>query len=109
MQLNVRQTGHYLDFPSSSFLLMVPNGNLKKFLSFYKHYFFTFSEGAKIAKKAAKSAKQAFREDRDNHNGWWNVKEFKEIVGPIAIEIGDHCYVKALDDGSFTIGKLRRG
>jgi len=63
-------------------------------------------EGAKIAKKAAKSAKQAFREDRDNHNGWWNVTEFKEIVGPIAIEIGDHCYVKALDDGSFTIGAM---
>jgi len=54
--------------------------------------------------KAAKSAKNLFREDRDKHNGWWNATEFKEIVGPIAIEIGEHCYVKALDDGSFTLG-----
>ena len=88
---------------------LLTHGCLKKFPIFYKYFFLSFSEGAKIAKKAAKSAKQAFREDRDNHNGWWNVKEFKEIVGPVAIEIGDHCYVKALDDGSFTIGKLRRG
>ena len=52
----------------------------------------------------AKASKTVFREDRDKHAGWWYVREFNEIVGPIAIEVGDHVYVKALDDGSFTLG-----
>jgi len=54
----------------------------------------------------AKAAKNAFREDRDQHGGWWSVTEFKDITGGIAIEVGEHCYIKALDDGSFTLGAM---
>ena len=67
--------------------------------TFYSCNFFLLSEGAK-------AAKNAFREDRDKHAGWWNATEFKEITGAIAIEVGEHCYIKALDDGSFTLGKM---
>ena len=49
-------------------------------------------------------SKKAFHEDRERHNGWWYAQEFKEITGPIAVEFGDQCYMKSLDDGSFTIG-----
>ena len=38
------------------------------------------------------------------HGGWWSAKEFNNISGPVAIEIGDNCYIKALDDGTFTVG-----
>ena len=45
-----------------------------------------------------------FREDRARHGGWWSASSHSHITGPIAIEFDDHCYVKALDDGTFTVG-----
>lgn len=48
--------------------------------------------------------KSRFVQDRHDHGGWWSVNELKEITGAVAIEFGDHCYVKALDDGSLTLG-----
>jgi protein FRG1 len=38
------------------------------------------------------------------HGGWWAAKEFRHISGPIAIELGDNSYIRALDDGTFTVG-----
>ncbi|XP_014474529.1 PREDICTED: protein FRG1 homolog [Dinoponera quadriceps] len=45
-------------------------------------------------------------EDRDTviHGGWWKVKNIFEITGTIAIEFGDRTYLKALDNGLFTLG-----
>ncbi|XP_032664521.1 protein FRG1 homolog [Odontomachus brunneus] len=45
-------------------------------------------------------------EDKDtvNHGGWWKVKNVFEITGTIAIEFGDRTYLKALDNGLFTLG-----
>ena len=52
----------------------------------------------------ADDARKIFLEDRDAHAGWWPASEFKHITGPICIEFGSHTYVKALDDGTFTLG-----
>lgn len=41
--------------------------------------------------------------DRAKHGGWWAATEFKHITGPVAIQVKG-CYVKTLDDGSFTLG-----
>jgi hypothetical protein len=38
------------------------------------------------------------------HGGWWATKDCRHISGPVSIEIGDNCYVRALDDGTFTVG-----
>lgn len=41
--------------------------------------------------------------------GWWKVNLFEEISGTIAIEFGNsRSYVKALDDGRFTLGAPHR-
>lgn len=42
-------------------------------------------------------------EDAVNNGGWWICKEVAEITGSIAIQFGEHRFVKALDDGSFTL------
>lgn len=36
--------------------------------------------------------------------GWWNVKEFDEIHGGVAIEIGTMRYIQGRDNGLFTLG-----
>lgn len=38
------------------------------------------------------------------HGNWWKVTKIEEVTGPIAIEFGNHTYVKALDNGLFTLG-----
>lgn len=42
-------------------------------------------------------------EDAVANGGWWSCKQVSEITGSIAIQFGAHRYVKALDDGSFTL------
>lgn len=42
-------------------------------------------------------------EDAINNGGWWICKEVAEITGSIAIQFGEHRFVKALDDGTFTL------
>ncbi|XP_056644143.1 protein FRG1 homolog [Diorhabda sublineata] len=42
--------------------------------------------------------------DSTQHGNWWCVKKKDDIVGPIAIEFGKHTYVRALDNGLFTLG-----
>jgi protein FRG1 len=32
------------------------------------------------------------------------VSKFEEISGIVAVEFGEGCYVKCLDDGTFTLG-----
>lgn len=36
--------------------------------------------------------------------GWWKVKDIFEITGTVAVEIGNQTYMKALDNGLFTLG-----
>ncbi|KAJ9591193.1 hypothetical protein L9F63_002264, partial [Diploptera punctata] len=36
--------------------------------------------------------------------GWWQVKQTEEMTGSLAIEFGKQTYVKALDNGLFTLG-----
>lgn len=42
--------------------------------------------------------------DTANHGGWWSVQKFSQISGTLAIEFGDRCYIKALDNGLFVLG-----
>ncbi|XP_071453382.1 protein FRG1 homolog [Hetaerina americana] len=43
-------------------------------------------------------------EDSTNHGGWWSATCTEEIVGSIAIELGEQTYIRALDNGLFTVG-----
>ncbi|XP_069681071.1 protein FRG1 homolog [Periplaneta americana] len=43
-------------------------------------------------------------EDALKHGGWWKVKQIEDMTGSIAIEFGSQMYVKALDNGLFTLG-----
>lgn len=42
-------------------------------------------------------------EDAVANGGWWICKEVSEITGSIAIQFGEHQFVKAQDDGTFTL------
>lgn len=47
-------------------------------------------------------------EDALKHGGWWQAKLPTEITGTVAIQFGDRSYVKALDNGLFTLGPPHR-
>lgn len=36
--------------------------------------------------------------------GWWKTTQVSEVTGTVAIEFGNHIYMKALDNGLFTLG-----
>lgn len=36
--------------------------------------------------------------------GWWKATQVSEVTGTVAIEFGNHIYMKALDNGLFTLG-----
>lgn len=65
-------------------------------------------EKKKSKKRKHKSEKQEKEQvvDTDSiaHGGWWKVGKIEDIVGAVTIEFGDHTYVKALDNGLFTLG-----
>ncbi|XP_012525948.1 protein FRG1 homolog [Monomorium pharaonis] len=68
-------------------------------------------KGEKSRPKKRKSKKQEKEldvtvEDKDilTHGGWWKVKNVIEITGTVAIEFGNRTYMKALDNGLFTLG-----
>lgn len=44
--------------------------------------------------------------DKDciEHGNWWRVTKVEEITGAVAIEFGKHTYIRALDNGLFTLG-----
>ena len=48
--------------------------------------------------------RQKFREDRNLHGGWWKSSTVTEITGPVAIEFGEHSYIKV---HKYTVWKLR--
>jgi protein FRG1 len=64
------------------------------------------SKKRKHEEEVAGEAKRVVFEDRAKHGGWWSVNELGQISGAVAIEFGDLCYVKALDDGTFTLGSV---
>ncbi|XP_043282497.1 protein FRG1 homolog [Venturia canescens] len=43
-------------------------------------------------------------DDSAIHGGWWKVSNISEITGTVAIQYGKGTYVKALDNGLFTLG-----
>ncbi|XP_012231758.1 protein FRG1 homolog [Linepithema humile] len=68
-------------------------------------------KGEKSRPKKRKAKRQekeqdANVEDKDTiaHGGWWKVKNTYEITGTVAIEFGNQTYMKALDNGLFTLG-----
>lgn len=42
--------------------------------------------------------------DALKHGNWWKVNKIEEITGAVAIEFGKQTYVRALDNGLFTLG-----
>lgn len=62
--------------------------------------------GKKRKHKSKKQEKPTEKIDKDSieHANWWKVAKIEDITGPVAIEFGKHTYVKALDNGLFTIG-----
>ncbi|XP_049285977.1 protein FRG1 homolog [Anopheles funestus] len=56
--------------------------------------------------KKDKEAKRALVVDTDavKHGGWWIVTKTSDITGSIALQFDKQAYVKALDNGLFTLG-----
>ena len=67
---------------------------------------FNFSRKRKHKSHKKKSSTVAVEKDEDaiKHGGWWSVKKLEDITGPVCIEFSDQTYVKALDNGLFTLG-----
>lgn len=61
---------------------------------------------SKKRKHKSKETEKVQVVDKDSivHGGWWKAKKIEDIVGAVTIEFGDHTYVKALDNGLFTLG-----
>lgn len=47
--------------------------------------------------------------DVKQHEGWWVVSRFGQITGNICIELADHRYMFAQDNGRFVLGPHREG
>ncbi|XP_017785674.1 PREDICTED: protein FRG1 homolog [Nicrophorus vespilloides] len=63
-------------------------------------------KGKKRKHKSKKHEKEKVVVDKDSisHGNWWKVTKIEDMCGPVAIEFGDQTYVKALDNGLFTLG-----
>ncbi|XP_033219541.1 protein FRG1 homolog [Belonocnema kinseyi] len=69
-------------------------------------------KGEKQKSKKRKHKKQEKNEGNSNlqdadavsHGGWYETTKVSEITGTVAIEFGRHVYMKALDNGLFTLG-----
>uniref|UniRef100_A0A023GJN3 Protein FRG1 homolog n=1 Tax=Amblyomma triste TaxID=251400 RepID=A0A023GJN3_AMBTT len=59
---------------------------------------------SKAKQNSSSSNERLESEDTVSHGGWWELKEFDEYTGPIAIEFSPHCYVSSRDDGLFVLG-----
>ncbi|EZA56889.1 hypothetical protein DMN91_000987 [Ooceraea biroi] len=64
------------------------------------------SRSKKRKSKTQEKEREVTLEDKDTitHGGWWKVKNIVEITGTVAIEFGNQVYMKALDNGLFTLG-----
>lgn len=72
-------------------------------------------KGEKTRTKKRKSKKQEREhvnatENKDTiaHGGWWKATSVSEVTGTVAIEFGNQTYMKALDNGLFTLGAPHR-
>lgn len=69
---------------------------------------FTISSSRKRKHKSHKKHKNSLCPEKEvdavKHGGWWSVKKLEDINGPVCIEFGNQTYVKALDNGLFTLG-----
>lgn len=68
-------------------------------------------KGEKVRTKKRKLKKQesehvitSEHKDTITHGGWWKTTQVSEVTGTVAIEFGNHIYMKALDNGLFTLG-----
>ncbi|XP_078266477.1 protein FRG1 [Rhinoraja longicauda] len=64
-------------------------------------------KGVKSKKKKNKEKRKRTDEEEqvvDIVGGWWAVRNFGEITGSVAIEMGNGTYMHALDNGLFTLG-----
>ncbi|OXU21068.1 hypothetical protein TSAR_011378 [Trichomalopsis sarcophagae] len=69
-------------------------------------------KGEKHKSKKRKHKKQGRDDEANNqkdedtlrHGGWWKTSNVSEITGTVAIEFGNLAYMKALDNGLFTLG-----
>nr|CAH7729757.1 unnamed protein product [Callosobruchus chinensis] len=61
---------------------------------------------AKKRKHKSKKPEEKVQDNPDTilHGNWWKISKVEEITGPVAIEFGNHTYVKALDNGMFMLG-----
>ncbi|KAH9523327.1 Protein frg1 [Bulinus truncatus] len=48
------------------------------------------------------------KDDTSKHGGWWEVKKFADIMPNVAIEVEDHTYITALDNGGLALGPQRK-
>lgn len=57
-------------------------------------------------KKLEKNVEKSNVQDTDaiSHGGWYRTTKVSEITGTVAVEFGNHTYMKALDNGLFTLG-----
>ncbi|XP_058448137.1 protein FRG1 homolog [Malaya genurostris] len=53
---------------------------------------------------SSKRSRSEVDEDAQKHGGWWKVTKVTEITGSIAIQFGKRAFIKALDNGMFTLG-----
>lgn len=53
---------------------------------------------------SSKRARPEVDEDALKHGGWWKIAKTTEITGSVAIQFGKRAYIKALDNGLFTLG-----
>lgn len=58
----------------------------------------------KLKRKEEECVVAAEYDDTVAHGGWWKATRASEVTGTVAIEFGKHVYVKALDNGLFTLG-----
>lgn len=56
--------------------------------------------------KSEKAEVESPKIDTDalKHGYWWKVRKIEELTGAVAIEFGNQTYVRALDNGLFTLG-----
>lgn len=62
------------------------------------------SKKRKHKSNKAEEAPKVDTKDTLEHGNWWKVSCVDEIKGAVAIEFGKHTYIKALDNGLFTLG-----
>ncbi|XP_066603962.1 protein FRG1 homolog [Prorops nasuta] len=64
----------------------------------------TKAKKRKLKKHEEKDKNKIDDTDSIVHGGWWKAKDISEINGAVAIEFGLQTYMKALDNGLFTLG-----